>query len=187
MDWKSYQENTFRTKPNYLTVHLINKLNFNSVVDLGCGSGNDTVYMLKKGKKVTAIDGSLNEEFIISRINEDEQKRLVLDSHNFEDVLIPKTDVVLSLFSLPFCKPSEFNNLWNKINNALDKDGIIVANLFGERDWHMNDERVSNHTKDEVLDLLKDYEILKWKEQEYTRESDNTHWHYYDFIAKKIK
>ncbi len=187
MNWELYQENTFRTKPNYLTVFLVNKLEFKTVVDLGCGSGNDTVYMLKRGKVVTAIDGSLNESYILDRISDEDKKRLTLDRSNFEEVVIPKTDVVLSLFSLPFCKPSEFNKLWNKIDNALDKDGIIVANLFGERDWHKSDKRVSTHTKEEVLALLKDYEILKWKEQEYTREIDNTHWHYYDFVAKKIK
>lgn len=185
MNWSTYQENTFRTKPNYLTVYLVNKLEFNSVVDLGCGSGNDTVYMLKRGKKVTAIDGSLNEDYILSRIDEKEKNNLTLIDSNFEDITIPKCDVVVSLFSLPFCKPSEFNILWNKINKSLDKGGYLVANLFGERDYHFNDERISNHTKDEVLELLKDYEIIKWKEQEYTRELDNTHWHYYDFIAKK--
>ncbi len=187
MNWSSYQENTFRTKPNYLSVYLANNLEFNTLVDLGCGSGNDTVYMLKKGKRVTAIDGSLKEEYITSRINDDEKTRLTLVNSNFENVIIPKSDAILSLFSLPFCKPSEFNNLWSKIDKALDKGGILAANLFGERDWHMNDERVSNHTKEQVLELLRNYEIIKWKEQEYTREVDDTHWHYYDFVARKIK
>lgn len=187
MNWSTYQENTFRTKPNYLSVFLANKLEFKTLVDLGCGSGNDTVYMLKKGKIVTAIDGSLNEKYITSRINDEEKKRLSLIKSDFESVSIPKTDAILALFALPFCKPSEFSNLWNKLDKSLDIGGILVANLFGERDWHLNDDRVTNHTKEEVLALLKNYEILKWKEQEYTKDIDNTHWHYYDFVAKKIK
>ncbi len=83
------------------------------------------------------------------------------------------------------CAPSKFRKLWDKIFNALPSGGILTANLFGEKCFHKGNENVSTFTKEEVLELLKDYEIIKWKEQEYTREVDNTHWHYYDFIAKK--
>ncbi len=51
LKWEEYQESTYRTKPNYLAVFLANKLSFQSIIDLGCGSGNNTVYMLKKEKK----------------------------------------------------------------------------------------------------------------------------------------
>lgn len=184
MSWTEYQESTYRTKPNYLTVYLANNLSFNTVIDLGCGSGNDTVYLLKKGKKVTAIDAYLNEDYILNRITNETINNLTMIKDTMENIQLPKSDVILSLFVLPFCNPSQFNEVWQKVTSSINKNGYLVSNLFGERDHHKEFNRPT-FTKDEVLDLLKDFEIIKWKEQEYTRESDNTHWHYYDFIARK--
>lgn len=184
MSWQEYQEKTYKTKPQYLAVYLVNNTNFSSVIDLGCGAGNETVYFLKKGKKVVAIDGFLNESYVLDRISSSEKENLTLINEKFESVNLPQTDAVFSVFTLPFCNTEYFPELWQKIVTCINDNGYLVANLFGERDHHQN-FGLKVFTKDEVLSLLKDFEIIKWKEQEYTRESDNTHWHYYDFVAQK--
>lgn len=184
MSWSEYQERTYRTKPQYLAVYIANNLEFNTIVDLGCGSGNETVYLLKKGKQVTSVDAYLNEDYITSRITEEEQNNLHLIKSNIEDITIPKSDVIMSLFTLPFCNPEEFNNIWNKIKDSINPRGYLVANLFGNRSHHAS-KQIPVFTEEQVKELLKDYTIIKWKEQEYQRELDDTHWHYFDFVAKK--
>ena len=62
---------------------------------------------------------------------------------------------------------------------------MFVGNLFGDRDYRRNRTDINTFTKEEVLNLLKDYDIKKWKEQEYIRDSDSTHWHYFDFVVTK--
>ena len=59
---KEYYENSIKiNKPSallskFLNLKFDNSLNGKSTIDLGCGAGNDTIFLLKKGFKVTAID-----------------------------------------------------------------------------------------------------------------------------------
>ncbi len=100
VNWNEYQKKTYRTKPNYLAVFLANKMEFNSIIDLGCGSGNDSVYMLKKGKQVISVDESLNEEYILDRITKEEFKNLTMIKKKFEDLDLPLVDCIFSAFAL---------------------------------------------------------------------------------------
>ena len=54
------------------TISLINKYftNHVEIIDLGCGSGNETVYMLNHGIKVLAVDRQLNEQYILDRVDD---------------------------------------------------------------------------------------------------------------------
>lgn len=91
----------------------------------------------------------------------------------------------MACFSLSFCHPSYFHSLWNEITMSLNEGGILIGNLFGDRDYRRNRIDINTFSKEEVFKLLQDYDIKKWKEQEYIRDSDSTYWHYFDFIAKK--
>lgn len=185
MDWKKYQKNTFRDEPSELTKYVVENLEFKTAIDLGCGSGNDTVYMVKNGKKVLAIDKFLKEPYILHRLTKSQRENVIFDHASLEEVDLPKTDLILSIFALPFCKIDTFSNLWNRIKKSLEPNGIIVANMFGKGN-HYKDDEVIKLTKNEVLYYLKDFEILKWEEKEFDRKLDNTHWHFYNFIARKI-
>ncbi len=181
MDFKDYQKRYYRTNPNYLAVYLVNKMDFHSVLDLGCGSGNETIYFLKKGKEVIAVDKDLNEEYFYTRVKKEDN--LVLNRCAFEDFDFPKVDAVLSTFSLSFCRPDKFDEVWNKIEKCLPHRGILAGNLFGEKDSFSQLENVNVFTKDEVLELLSNYEIVKFNEKEYDQEASGKHRHYYDFVA----
>ena len=47
-------------------------------IDLGCGAGNETVYLIKNNWNVTAIDRENVKERIEKRLTEEEQKRFDL-------------------------------------------------------------------------------------------------------------
>ncbi|MDE6292955.1 MAG: class I SAM-dependent methyltransferase [Bacilli bacterium] len=183
MDFKDYQERYFKTNPNYLAVYIANNLEFNTVIDLGCGSGNETVYFLKKGKEVIAVDKIINKEYFYSRIKDD--KKLTLEECAFEDWQFKNADAIFSTFALSFCSVDKFQELWNTLYEVLPKGGILAANLFGKKDTFASEGNVNVFSKEEVLYLLKNYDVVKFKEQEYDQEQTGKHRHYYDFVAIK--
>ena len=55
-DWSNYQNNTLNDKvENLLIEFLDNYKDINNFVDLGCGAGNESVYLLKRGFKVRLL------------------------------------------------------------------------------------------------------------------------------------
>lgn len=183
MDFKDYQERYFKTNPNYLAVYIANNLKFEKVLDLGCGSGNETVYFLKKGKEVIAVDKVINKDYFYSRIKDD--SKLTLVESSFEELELPKVDAIYSTFSLSFYDVNNFLDFWNKMYETLPNGGILAANFFGEKDSFAQNKTVNVFNKDEVMELLSKYEVVKFKEQECDQDETNAHRHYYDFVAIK--
>lgn len=184
-DWTDFQNKTYNNDVCKLLIYFLNNYKINTAIDLGCGSGNETVYMVKQNIKVTAIDWQLNEKFILDRLNDDEKSLVSFEQQNFENIKLKKTDAVTAFFSIPFCKPEHFEQLWEQIYDCINENGYFVGQLFGDRDYRKDNQLVNTFTIEEVRDYLKKYKILKLGEIEYIRESDNTKWHFYNIIAQK--
>ncbi len=185
-DWSNYQNNTLNDKIDNLLLEFLNKYkNVKTIVDLGCGAGNESVYLIKHGYNVISIDRQLNESFILDRLEKGEKKNVKFLESDFKDVIIPNSDCVMAMFSIPFCKKEFFDELWNKIYDSLNEHGYFVGQLFGDRDAWKDSEWVNTFSKDEVLERLEKYEVLLFDEVEFVRKSDNKKWHYYNIIARK--
>ncbi len=184
-DWTNYQNKTYGNDVCKLLIEFLDNYKIDNAIDLGCGSGNETVYMIKNGIKVLAIDRQLNQDFILNRLSDNEKKMISFKESSFEDVELPRTNLLTAFFSIPFCNPNNFDELWNKIYNSIEDDGYFVGQLFGDRDaWNVVDS-INTFPIDKVKDYLKKYRIIKLEEVEYVRESDNKKWHFYDIIAQK--
>lgn len=184
-DWTNYQNKTYGDEACKLIIDFLNKYKVDSAIDLGCGSGNETVYMVKNGIKVLAIDRQLNQDFILNRLSDSEKQLISFKESSFEDVELPKTKLLTAFFSIPFCNPNNFDELWTKIYNSIEDNGYFVGQLFGDRDaWNVV-ESINTFSIDKVKEYLKNYNIIKLEEIEYVRESDNKKWHFYDIIAQK--
>lgn len=184
-NWSNYQESTYNDDISNLLVEFLDKNKVKTAIDLGCGSGNETVYMLKKGIKVLAVDRQLNNNYILDRLEESEKVNVSFMQSSFEDISLPKTDLVAAFFSIPFCEPDKFDLLWNKIFNSLNTNGYFIGQLFGDRSCFKEFKDVSTFTKEEVNEYLKDYKIIKLEEVDYIREIDNKRWHYFEIIVQK--
>lgn len=184
-DWTNYQNRTYGNDICNLLVDFLNNHNVGNAIDLGCGSGNETIYMVKKGIEVLAIDKQLNREFILDRLSEDERKLVSFEENSFENIVLPKTKLVTAFFSIPFCSPNNFDDLWNKIYNSIEVDGYFVGQLFGDRDSFSVVQTINTFTIEQIKNYLKKYKIIKLEEVEYVRKSDNKKWHFYDIIAQK--
>lgn len=184
-DWTNYQNKTYGDDACKLIIDFLDKYKVDSAIDLGCGSGNETVYMVKNGIKVLAIDRQLNQDFILNRLSDSEKQLISFKESSFEDVELPKTKLLTAFFSIPFCNPNNFDELWTKIYNSIEDNGYFVGQLFGYRDaWNVV-ESINTFSIDKVKEYLKNYNIIKLEEIEYVRESDNKKWHFYDIIAQK--
>ena len=72
-DWTNYQIKTCGDAVCSLLIEFLDNHKIDNAIDLGCGSGNETVYMIKNGIKVLAIDRQLNQDFILNRLSKDEK------------------------------------------------------------------------------------------------------------------
>lgn len=187
---EKYYNNTADMQPNY-TIKKFIKLNIKpgNAVELGCGAGRDTVYLIRNGWNVLAIDREDVESRILKKLKEDELKRFRFSRQSFRSLELENNNLVVANFSLPFCNKNDFKELWNKINNSIFKDGYFVGNFLGINDeWKSTKEEMTFLTKEQVIELFENFEIVEFKEiekDETTGLGKMKHWHIFNVIAKK--
>ena len=110
---------------------------------------------------------------------------------NFEIIELEKSNLIVANFSLPFCNKNNFKELWNKINNSIVEDGYFVGNFLGLNDsWNGTKTEMTFLSREQVMKLFKDFEILIFKEKEkdaLTGLGKMKHWHIFHVIARKNK
>lgn len=159
-------------------------------VDLGCGSGIDTLELLRQGWQVVAVDSEPQALIWLKKtVPLAWQVRLQMQQVKFEVVELPDCDLVNASASLPFCVPQQFNSFWARIVSALKENGRFAGHFFGDKDdWSANPE-MTFHTVDQVQALLADFEVEWIDEQEYEQERPNgewKHWHLFEVVARKV-
>ena len=189
---EEYYKKTENSKPSFFLENFINNVNLEqkNAVDLGCGAGRNTLYLIKNGFKVLAIDKEDTSELIAKKLNSEELKRFKFRCQNFKDIEIDKNNLLVANFSIPFCNKNYFKTLWNKITNNILENGYFVGNFLGLNDsWAKTKKDMVFLSKEEVLDLFKDnFDIIFFKEvekDEKTALGVMKHWHIYNVIAKK--
>ena len=188
---EQYYKNTKNITPNYITQKFINlKIKPTNAIELGCGAGRDTEYLIKNGWNVLAIDKEDVKAIITSRLSKEEQKNFKFSKQEFENIQIEKTNLIVANFSLPFCNQNQFVKLWNKINESILKNGYFVGNFFGNNDeWKKQEEEMTFLTKEQVIELFKNFEIIDFKEVEkdcFNGLGIMKHRHIFNVIAKKL-
>ena len=106
-----------------------------SVLDLGCGWGSMTRYLLKRFPhlSVTALSNSTSQrEFISASVPESERARLKLITGNIAEVeLESKFDRVISIEMFEHCR--NYQLLLRKISDWLTPDGELFVHIFTHR------------------------------------------------------
>lgn len=158
-------------------------------VDLGCGSGRDTVELLRRNWLVLAIDG---EPEAIAQLNQRPEiapNRLETRVQSFESLSLPtQVDLINASFCLPFCLPEKFPMLWQTIVTALRPGGRFCGHLFGDRDSWIKYPNRSHFTRSQVDELLLPFEIELLDEEEHpgkTALGEEKHWHIYNIVARR--
>lgn len=190
-DIEKYYDNTEKNTPRNNVRYFVEsiKTNNKNAIELGCGAGNDSVYLIKNGWNVLAIDKEDVEERIKKRLNVEELKRFTFQKQCFESLELKECNLIVANYCLSFCSSNKFQELWNKVNNSILKGGYFVGNFFGVNDsWNMTKRDMVFFNKEQVISLFKDFEIISFKEFEndgLTGLGKMKHWHVFDVIAKR--
>lgn len=185
-NWAKYYDKTKKDKPrNNIKKFLENiKIKPTNAIDLGCGSGNDTIYLIQNNCNVLGIDKENVEEIIRERLSQDKQKYF-----QFENLKIPNTDLIIANFSLSFCKKEYFTLMWQKIVESINLNGYFVGTIFGINDsWNKKYRDMSFFDKEDVKRLFNKFKIIRFEEIENDKPTalgEEKHWHFYSIIAQK--
>ena len=131
-DIQKYYKNTEKALPHPIVRKFINmNIQPKNAIDLGCGAGRDTIYLIKNGWKVLSIDKEDTREFISSKLDNEELKRFNFKCQHFENIELEKNNLLVANFSIPFCNKNYFNDFWNKISNSILEERIFCWKFFG--------------------------------------------------------
>lgn len=130
-DIKKYYENTSGALPTPIVKDFIDmKVSPSNAIDLGCGAGRDTIFLIKNGWNVLSIDRENTKEIISNQLNNEELKKFRFKTQSFEDIKLEKTNLLVANFSIPFCNKEHFNNFWRNITDSILKNRIFRWKLF---------------------------------------------------------
>ncbi|MCU0317063.1 MAG: class I SAM-dependent methyltransferase [Fimbriimonadaceae bacterium] len=163
-------------------------------LDLGYGVGTGLLWWKELGWQVTGLD---NDQFMeaqfLDSFGEIEGIRFVCG--DFSEAPRGSYDCIAFVFSL-FFQPSReaFLRSWEVIKENCAPGGLIAGQFLGPDDsWGVGDltppSPVVTHQREELLEMLSDFELLLLDEQNRTGKTlygEPKRWHVYHIIAKKL-
>ena len=185
---KEYYKATINKQPSELIRKFFNykyneKMVGNIAVDLGCGAGNDTEFLISKGFHVTAIDKEEQVNDILNSKNIDKTNLKVFVG-DFSEIEIPDADLIFANMSLFFVKDN-FEHFLEKILSKINNKGFFVANFLGkEDDWNGSKSTIE---KEKLQNYFKNFDINYFSEEKYYKDTalgKNKFWHVYTIIAQ---
>jgi SAM-dependent methyltransferase len=184
--WSDYYEaNEGRAPRDQLIDGLATFAEPGNAVDLGCGSGIDTLAMLDRGWRVLAIDAQA-EAMDRLRTRAGDRSELLTAVSPMEDADLPSADLVWASYSLFFCDPARFPDVWGRIRAAVRPGGRFAGELLGERDtWALTGEETA-FSRTEAEALFEGWTVERFEEEENDGEacSGPKHWHLFHVIAQ---
>jgi tellurite methyltransferase len=159
-----------------------------TAIDLGFGSGTDTLELLRRGWTVLAVDREEDAaKFLARRVPARWRDRLTVVVAPMEGLELPSVDLVYAGFSLPFCVPDRFPQLWTTIRRAVRPHGHFAGNLFGNRDPWRRIRSFTIHTRAQVNRLTRGWEVEMLRETDERGQSLDgpKQWHFFDLILEK--
>jgi tellurite methyltransferase len=191
-DWAGYYDDQGEREPRDLLLEALTSFDREGrvglAVDLGAGQGFETAELLRRRWDVVAIDA---EEEGIRRLREragDVGSRLRTVVSRMEDARVPEADLVHASFSLPFCPPAAFPDLWARILASLRPGGRFAGQLFGDRDtWASTEPEMTFFDEARARALFDGLDLESFEEEESDDEGwgEIKHWHVFHAIARR--
>lgn len=140
------------------------------VLDLGCGSGRDTLYLMEAGCYVTPMDGSLKMCSLAEIHTDLEVLHMTFEEMEFDEVF----DGIWASASLLHVPKKEMERIMQKVSNALVPGGILYMSFqYGDGEEVRNQRFYNDYNEKAMKTLLKRFrelEILDIYQSEDVRE-----------------
>ena len=185
--WSNFYQITRNHPPWPRLVRAVSLLGHTGqALDLGCGAGRDTRYLLERGFSVTAVDREAASLATLANLPTD-HLRLVQSS--FEDFTFGQYDLINAHFALPFTRKELLPTVFARLKAALKPGGIFAGQFFGVHDtWNTPDNYMTFFTREEAESQLDGLEIVEFEEEDQdgaTADGTPKHWHAFHIIACK--
>ncbi len=158
-------------------------------VDLGCGSGADTLELLRRGWRVHAVDADPNGLAVLRQMVPDDALGGALALHvaQFEDFEFPECDQIWAAYSWPYCQRDQWPGLWRRMVAALRPGGRIAGDIFGEKHEWAVETAIQCFPEAAVRDLLQGLVVEAFDVEDGVRPSGGviTRWHAFGIAARK--
>ena len=194
-DWAAYYEKTGQRPPRPTLIHALDAFDRDGrpedalAADLGCGSGRDTVEILRRGWPVHAVDASAEAiDGLLARPDLPPGAKIETQLARYEVMTLPPCNLINAAFSLPLCQPDAFPGVWQKIVYALKAGGRFSGQFYGDRDSWAGRDGMTFHSAEQVDALLHGFEVEYYEEEEedsVTPRGTAKHWHIFHVVAKK--
>jgi hypothetical protein len=139
-----------------------------TAVDLGCGDGTESRFLLAGGWRVHAFDKAPGvEDRVADGLSPRVAERLSTRCVAFEELEeLPDNDFLSAGRSLPFCAEASFPRLWATIVGSVRSHGWFAGDFFGPHDSWVGREEMSFRGAGQIRGLLEDFEIMELHESE---------------------
>ncbi|GHO65084.1 SAM-dependent methyltransferase [Ktedonobacter sp. SOSP1-52] len=185
--WNDFYTSTKNRPPWPRLVRAVELLKCGGeALDLGCGAGRDTRYLLASGFRVTAVDQESVSLELLADLPPDRLHRV---QSPFEDFQFGYYDLINAHFALPFIGREQFPLVFARLKDALKPGAIFVGQFFGRNDsWNTPETHMTFFTRQQALVYLDGLELLEFEEEDQdgpTAVGKPKHWHVYHIIARK--
>lgn len=170
-----YFENTVDLDMSEIMAPFIRLLPDNAeVLDLGCGSGRDTLYMEEAGFYVTALDGSEEMCKLAEIYTDKEVLNITFDELDFDEVF----DGIWACASLVHVEEQQIDQIMEKVINALKPGGVLYMSFYhGDDEGYRGGRYIHEYTKASLRELIARHgriETLDMWKSEDVRNEDKT-------------
>jgi trans-aconitate methyltransferase len=135
-------------------------------VDLGCGDGTESRFLLANGWRVHAFDGAPGvEDRVAQGLSPRMTGQLSATHAAFEDLAeLPENDLLYSGRSLPFCAEAAFPQLWSAIITSVKPGAWFAGDFFGLRDSWVGREDMNFQGVEQIRALLEGFDVVQLDE-----------------------
>ncbi|MFC1872554.1 class I SAM-dependent methyltransferase [Chloroflexota bacterium] len=157
-----------------------------SILDVGCGSGRDSLYFMKLGHEVTPFDASEKMVALSSKLLGIEVLLLDFDKVDFHN----QFNGIWACAIFLHVPKNQMPSVFSKMEQALVDDGVMYASFkYGDGEKTENGRFFSYYTEKSFKELLINFpklQIIRMWETEDVRQ-DGNHRHWLNVLVKKIK
>lgn len=175
---KEYFDRTFNVQPEEIRKSFCSQLAPNStILDIGCGSGRDSLYFKERGFNVIAIDNSKELAKLASQFIS--QEVIVADIENYQTE--QPIDGAWAMASLLHLSKDSFKKALINISNSLKPNGVFLLALkigSGES-YDENGRFFSYYQPEELATIFKELNIFQSFDFKFTQDKlgrDDTQW-----------